>query len=152
MKIPALALLLPGILLLNAEAELAAPPKMTPATPSNPCVVVERGANYRKWQKTLNTTNAAGKVESHVQKYTELATGVCYKDINGKWADSREVIEPQISGGALASQGTHQVYFPSDIYTDTLKITTSDCKTLKSHPAVAPVGQLDEYVRTSAKR
>ena len=78
--------------------------------------VVERGADYRTWEKTTYEFSAAGEMVPQKHRYTELATGMNYKNANGQWVEAQELIEPQATGGAAAVQGQHQVYFPYNLY------------------------------------
>src|SRR6266498_2583428 len=74
-------------------------------------VVVERGHNYRVWQRTVLETLADGGLVPVTRQsgYTELAVGMHYlKD--GMWVESQEVIEP-FQNGAIARQGQIQVIF-----------------------------------------
>ncbi len=91
--------------------------------------VVERGANYSVLQRTTveNGTNC-------VHRYIELATGLNYTNSYGQLVESKEAIDILPQGGAAATQGRHQVYFPADIYNGVLEVVTPDGRHLKSRP------------------
>lgn len=96
--------------------------------------VVEQGANYNIWQRETYEQASNGRINTHIHKYTELATGLNYKDANGQWQPSREQIDILPDGTAAATQGQHQVYFPGDIYNGTIELVTPDGLRLKSQP------------------
>ena len=94
--------------------------------------VVERGANHRVWEKTTYETTADGKIYPQKHRYTELATGLHYRQ-NGQWVESQEVIEPY-STGAVARQGQHQVIFANNINSaGAIDEQTPDGKRLRSN-------------------
>jgi hypothetical protein len=80
-------------------------------------------------QKTVleNGTN-------RVHRYTELATGMNYTNASGQWTEAQEQISVLPTGGAVANQGRHQVYFPANIYNGVLEVVTPDGRHLKSRP------------------
>ncbi|MEI8291817.1 MAG: hypothetical protein WCH99_20300 [Verrucomicrobiota bacterium] len=92
-------------------------------------LVTERGADYKVLQKTSveNGTN-------HVHRYVELATGLNYTNAYGQLIESKEQIIILPTGGAAATQGRHQVYFPGDIYNGVLEVVTPDGQHLRSRP------------------
>jgi hypothetical protein len=101
----------------------------------SPFEVVARDANSRVWQRTTYETLKSGKVVPHAHRYTEVATGLHYKDQQtGQWIESKEQIDIT-PAGAEAVHGQHQVYFPSDIYDGVIEVVTPDGKHLKSRPA-----------------
>src|SRR5438309_526777 len=73
--------------------------------------VTKRGADYAVHQKTIleNGTN-------RVHTYTELASGLNYKNAKGQWMESKEEIEP-FANGAIARQGQYQVIFANNLNT-----------------------------------
>jgi hypothetical protein len=91
--------------------------------------VTERGADYRVLQKTVveHGTN-------RVHKYTELTTGLNFKNNYGQWTEAKEQITILPTGGAAATQGRHKVYFPADIYNGVLEVVTPDGRHLKIRP------------------
>ncbi len=96
--------------------------------------VVERGADYKVLQKVTveNGTN-------RIHRYTELATGMHYTNALGQLVESREQIAILPTGGAAATQGRHQVYFPADIFNGMLEVITPDGRHLRES---APGGEL----------
>jgi hypothetical protein len=100
---------------------------------TNSYSVVARGPNDRLWQKTIYETTRSGRRNPQVHKYTELATGLHYLQ-NGQWVESRELIGILPQGGAAATNGQHQVYFPSDIYNGVIEVIAADGAHLKSRP------------------
>jgi hypothetical protein len=50
--------------------------------------VVERGANHRVWQREIYEKRPDGTIVPHVEKITELATGMHYWK-NGQWVESQ---------------------------------------------------------------
>jgi hypothetical protein len=77
--------------------------------------IVQRGPNSRVWQRTILTTNQSGLVETNINSYTELCTGLCYLQ-NGQYLDSVEQIN--ITGtGAAATQGPCTVQWAADAST-----------------------------------
>lgn len=96
---------------------------------SDSYAVTERGADYAVHQKTTleNGTN-------RVHKYTELATGLNYTNASGQLVESKEEIDALPQGGAAATQGRHQAYFPGDIYQGVIEVVTPDGLHLKSRP------------------
>lgn len=91
--------------------------------------VAERGAHYNVWQKTV-TENGTNRVH----KYTELASGLNYRNNAGQWLESKEQVALVAGGGAAATQGQHKVYFPADIYNGVLEVVAPDGKHLYSRP------------------
>ena len=53
---------------------------------------------------------------------------------DGSWVECTTEISIQRDGGALGANGQQQLYIPGSLYTDALKCTTSDGKTLISRP------------------
>ena len=98
-----------------------------------PFQITKREGNKRVWERTVYETGPGGKVFAEKHSYTELGTGLCYKDANGNWADSKEVIEawPQ---GAIARQGPYQVIFANNLNsTGAIDQQTPDGKRLRSN-------------------
>ena len=91
--------------------------------------VTERGPDYQILQKTSveNGTN-------RIYRYTELATGLNYTNTSGQLVPAQEQITILPTGGAAATQGRHQVYFPANIYNGVIEVVTPDGKHLKSRP------------------
>jgi hypothetical protein len=98
-----------------------------------PFQITKREGNKRVWERTVYEAGPGGKVFAEKHSYTELGTGLCYKDANGNWADSKEVIEayPQ---GAIARQGPYQVIFANNLNsTGAIDQQTPDGKRLRSN-------------------
>jgi len=125
-----------GVLLgQTVNPAMNAPQFSFPSSKGAPFIVVEKGANSRVWARTNFEQSASGESIPHVHRYTELATGLNYKDpASGEWVESDEKIEILPGGGAQAVHGQHQVYFPSDIYDGQIQLLTSDGKLLRSRP------------------
>jgi len=98
-----------------------------------PYAVVQRDANSRVWERMTYEQSPSGEIISHVRRYTELATGLHYQK-NGQWLESKEEIDVLPTGGASATQGSYQVYFPGDIYQGQLELVTPDGQHLHSRP------------------
>ena len=95
--------------------------------------VVERGANHRVWQKISYELGPNGQPVPRIHRYTELATGMNYKDANGQWQESKELIE-SYPGGAIAQQGQYQVIFANDLNSyGAIDMQTPDGKRLRSN-------------------
>jgi hypothetical protein len=109
--------------------------------------VVDRGANHRVWQKTTYETLPDGKQIPHIHKYTELATGMHYKNAKGQWVESKEEIEA-FSSGAIARQGQYQVIFANNLNsTGAIDMQTPDGKRLRSN--VLGLGYYDKSTGNS---
>jgi len=108
-------------------------PAQTAAASSN-TFITERGHNHKVIQRVSWTTNRLGQVSARTNSYTALATGMHYRDASGRWQESKEEIHLLTAGGAAATNGQHQVYFPGDIYDGVIETVTADGKRLKSRP------------------
>lgn len=95
--------------------------------------VIQRTANSTIWQRTTYEREPSGKMVAHVHSYTELAGGLNYQK-DGQWLESKEEIEVLPQGGAAATQGVHQAYFPADIHEGKIELITSDGMHLQSRP------------------
>jgi hypothetical protein len=95
--------------------------------------VVANDANSRIWERTVYEQGPNGTVVPRKHRYTELATGLNYLS-NGQWTKSKEEIDILPQGGAAATQGQHQVYFPGNIYQGMIQMVTADGKQLQSRP------------------
>ena len=96
--------------------------------------IVSNDANSRVWQRQTLSQTPSGQTVTNTQHYTELATGLNYKDANGQWTESKQEITITPQGGAEAIQGQHKVYFPPDIYNAQLEVVTPDGRHLRSRP------------------
>jgi len=116
---------------INAQTATGAhQPGQTTATADT---IVKREADYRVWQNVSWETNRLRHVIGHTNSFAELATGMHYRK-NGQWVNSQERINLLPNGGAAATNGQHQVYFPEDIYNGVIKVVTPDGQVLQSHP------------------
>jgi len=71
--------------------------------------IVDRGANYRTWQRVIDETLPNGTVIQRSSSYIEMAVGMHFIR-DGQWMESKEEIE-LFKDGAIARQGAHQVIF-----------------------------------------
>ncbi len=95
--------------------------------------ITERGPHHRVWSKTVWEPTPAGQLAPRTHSYTEIATGMHYRDANGRWAESTEEIEA-FSGGAVARHGQSKVIFASNLATPgAVDIETPDGKRLRGH-------------------
>jgi archaellum component FlaF (FlaF/FlaG flagellin family) len=88
-----------------------------------PYSIVANDANSRIWERTVYEQGPDGQVVATTHSYTELATGLNHL-VNGQWVPSKEEIDILPDGTAAATNGQHQVYFPSDIYNGEIKMVT----------------------------
>ena len=117
-----------------------ASPALSPGNTANaplpiatPYAVTARDANNNVWERTTYERSPDGQIVPRKHSYTELATGLNYlKD--GQWTESKEKIDVLPQGGAAATQGQHQAYFPADIYQGQIELVTPDGQHLKSRP------------------
>lgn len=96
--------------------------------------VKERGPHHRIWERIEYEDAPDGTKVPKVRSYTELATGLHYKDEQtGQWLESREEIEilPN-AAGAAASKGQHKVIFPANILGNPIELQLPDKKWLRS--------------------
>src|SRR6266542_4257699 len=115
-------------LFLLATSSLAQTPK--PVSPDP--VVVERGLNYRIWQRKVDETLANGSVVTRQSGYTEIAVGMHYLR-DGAWTESKEEIE-LFQDGAIARQGQVQVIFAPNIATPgAIDLLMPDGKRWRTH-------------------
>ena len=98
-----------------------------------PYSAVSRDANSAIWQRTTYELSPSGQVVPRTHQYTELATGLNFWS-NGQWTPSREEIDLLPNGMAAATNGQHQVYFPSDVAQSVIALTTPDGLKLQSRP------------------
>jgi hypothetical protein len=94
--------------------------------------VTERGAHHRKWAYVTSSIGLDGRTMLKTNRYTEIGTGLHYRR-DGEWVESKAVIDI-VQGGALASQGPHQVGFAANINTPgAINLLTPDGQRLRSH-------------------
>jgi hypothetical protein len=115
----------------NAPVQPGAGPSVLPAP--TPYAVVSRDANSRVWQRLNCQTSPSGQVVTNVHRFVEVATGLNYWS-NGQWAESKEQIGILPNGGAAATNGQHQAYFPGDLFQGEIQLVTPDGKQLQSRP------------------
>lgn len=102
---------------------------VAPAARSGDYAVTERGTDYNAWQE-ITVENGS----NCLHQYVELATGLNYVNSSGQLVPALEQITLLPDGTAAATQGQHQVRFPSDIFTGVIQITTPDNLNLYSRP------------------
>jgi len=96
-------------------------------------VITERGPHHRVWERTITETRPDGTVAERKSSYTELATGLHYKNDRGEWTESKEEIEI-FQGAAAARQGQHQVIFAANLHSQgAIDLATPDGKRFRSH-------------------
>lgn len=96
-------------------------------------MVVARDGDSKILERYTFETAPDGKLVPKKHRLVEMAGGLNYLN-NGQWTDSKEEIDIQSDGTAAATQGQHQVYFPSDIYSGVIKMVTPDGQVLQSRP------------------
>jgi len=95
--------------------------------------IVQSDANSRVWERTNYEKSPSGEMIPHVHSYTELGTGMHYRQ-GGQWVESQEQIEIDPAGGAKANRGQHQAHFPYNIYDGVIETVTPDGEHLQSRP------------------
>jgi hypothetical protein len=98
-----------------------------------PYQVVNCNVDHNVWQSVTYEKLTNGRIVSHKHEYTELATGLNHQQ-SGQWVGSKEEIQLLPQGGAAAVEGSHQAYFPGDIYDGQIELDTPDGKKLYSRP------------------
>jgi len=101
-----------------------------------PYAITTQDGNSRVWERTTYEKAADGSVVATKHHYTEIQSGLNYKDpATGQWQPSKEEIDIQPGiDGAFAVQGQHQSYFPGDIFQGVIKEVTPDGLQLQSRP------------------
>jgi hypothetical protein len=96
-------------------------------------VIVSRAADSRVWRRTTyDPVPGIGLVPRH-HEYTELATGLHYRDAQGEWQESQAEIELLPNGkGATAQHGRHKVIFPADLHDGAIELYTQEQQWLRS--------------------
>jgi hypothetical protein len=138
MKIPWFAVVLLASTVIGTQAQVASATAPAVVKPSGlpaptPYAVVSRDAHSRVWERTAYELGPSGQAIPRKKHYTELATGLHYW-ANGQWVESKEEIDILPGGGAVATKGQHQAYFPGDIYQGDIELVTPDGKQLRSRP------------------
>ena len=68
------------------------------------------------WERTETVTNAAGRLEPRIRRYTENSSGLNYTNDSGLLLRSRSVIHVSSDGfSAVASEGPLKVRFPASL-------------------------------------
>jgi hypothetical protein len=98
--------------LLEAQSVTGQSARATVLPSPTPYAVVAKDANSSIWQSETYETGPSGEVVTNVHSYTELATGLHYKQ-NGRWLDSKEEIDILPNGTAAATNGQHKPIFPA---------------------------------------
>jgi hypothetical protein len=84
-----------------------------PAATPYSIVSGSRTANSRVWENTTSFTLPSGKIITHLNRFTEVASGLCYQQDN-QWLDSQEQIVILPDGSAWATNGQHTATFPAN--------------------------------------
>lgn len=96
-------------------------------------VVVERGANFRVWERTVTELTADGRTTERKSSYTELGTAMHYWNGN-QWNESRARFR-LLAGGAVADEGPMQVIVgPDASHEPLLDVLTPDSKRFQASP------------------
>jgi hypothetical protein len=127
-----------GVLFVQTAFLAAAPgPFRRPGPVSSESIsyqVVERDAHHRIVQAVVSMTNEFGESLLLTNSYTELETGMHWKNAEGQWVESQPQVQIQAEGGAVAEQVPHRLYLPGSLYTDAIRCFTSEGKLLVSRP------------------
>lgn len=95
--------------------------------------IVERGPHHRKVQQVSERLTADLRPVSITNSYTELATGMYFRDEQGNWVESKSLIELFPPDAAVARHGPMQVIFPANARTAGGLDVSVDGKRLRSH-------------------
>lgn len=104
-------------------------------TESGP-VIVEQGADFRVVEWVTATTDESGEKLSITNRYTEVATGLHYRDEQGQWQQTvAEFVA--VPNGFVAARGPHQVALSTELTVPgAVTVVTADGQTLRSSPAL----------------
>lgn len=114
MKIPGIGVALFVLAAAHTSGQVANSPSQTEnerkaaigkLPPATPYAVTARGAHHRVWQKTTYEIGFNGQAVPRLHQYTELATGLHFKNEQNQWVESKEEILPSLAGGAAAVKG-----------------------------------------------
>jgi hypothetical protein len=136
MKIPiiAIAILAVGSCGLQAQTPTTAASQGNVPAPTD-YQIVQQDGNSRVWQREIYEQEPNGQIIARPHQFTELATGLNYKDPStGQWQPSKEEIDIQPDGTLAATQGQHQVYFPGNIYGGEIELIQPNGVQLHSCP------------------
>src|SRR5579859_4328635 len=109
----------------GAGAQPAQTIDSTASNSSPPYFIAERGSDHCVWEQvTPAHTNQSGGIIYHTNRFIELASGMHH------WVGSQLVpssAEIQVTpGGAEATNGLHQIAFPSDLNAEAMDVTMPD--------------------------
>lgn len=134
MKTSALVLSLAwfAVTTLSAQTAATAPASFEPVGVASGYEVVERDAHSRVWARVGYETNALGVLTSRTNTFTELQTGLHYRE-GDQWLTSEAKIEvlPNNSG-AVAARGQHRVIFPLEIKSGLIELAMPNNQWLRS--------------------
>jgi VCBS repeat-containing protein len=103
-------------------------------TNANGYQVVDKGANHRVWEKVTSITNDFDEVFAITNRYTELGSGLYFRDGSGTWSNATTEIEVREDGIGIAKGGAHITAFSPNVNTrGAIGMATPDGKRLKSH-------------------
>jgi hypothetical protein len=131
MKTSCLVLVLLSSILAGAQTLGTA--TQTTLPPPTAYSIVANDANSRVWERTTYEQGPNGTVVPKKHRVTELETGMYFQS-NGQWVESKEEIDLLPQGGAAATNGQIQVYFPGDIYQGEIQMLTPEGEQLQSQP------------------
>src|SRR6478736_1207846 len=95
--------------------------------------ITERGAHHKVWERIEYEPGPDGKEFPRKHSYTELATGMHFKNAQSEWEESKEEIEIlSNNAGAVANKGPHKVIFPPEIKSGLIELQTPDQKWMPS--------------------
>lgn len=95
--------------------------------------VTERGAHHKVWERFEDEIGPDGKPFPRKRSYTELATGMHFKNERGEWEESKEEVEILAdNAGAVARKGQHKAIFPPEIKSGLIELQTPDQKWMRS--------------------
>jgi hypothetical protein len=102
-------------------------------TGAGPAQIIERSSNHRVWQNIVTNTAPNGRLFVKTNNYTELATGLCYRNKQGEWVDADPQIVVQADGTGVGQAAGHSVRFLPDISSDGGITSSASDKQLHSH-------------------
>jgi parallel beta-helix repeat protein len=109
------------------------PSKQPGSARETACRVVERGENHSVWERISYEIAPNGRQVPQVHRYTELATGLNFRNAQGELEESKEEFE-LLPGKAVARQGQHKVTLNYNLNSaGAIEMATPDGKTLRSH-------------------
>jgi len=120
------------------------------------------GPDWREWRQvvqvtnTFRWTNSLGRLVTTNSvltrtnpAYVEMASFMNYWR-NGQWNESQEQISILPQGGAAATAGQHQAYFPGDIYSGAIQVVMPNGTILNSRPTAIAYDDADSTVFLAA--